>query len=110
MNAVADRHNEILAAERLAALKQAARLAVVILVCVLALWATGFFDAERLMEGGPAFAQLFHEMLPPDFGRWHSWLRPLADTLAMSIAGTALAVAISHRLPCCPRLTRRRIR
>jgi phosphonate transport system permease protein len=95
MNAVADRHNEILAAERLAALKQAARLAVVILVCVLALWATGFFDAERLMEGGPAFAQLFHEMLPPDFGRWHSWLRPLADTLAMSIAGTALAVAIS---------------
>jgi phosphonate transport system permease protein len=95
MNAVAERHSQILAAERLAALRQAARLAVVILVCVLALWATGFFDAERLMEGGPAFAQLFREMLPPDFGRWHSWLRPLADTLAMSIAGTALAVAIS---------------
>jgi phosphonate transport system permease protein len=95
MTPVADRHGEILAAERLAALKQAAQLAVVILVCVLALWATGFFDAERLVEGGPAFAQLFREMVPPDFGRWQSWLKPLADTLAMSIAGTALAVAIS---------------
>ncbi len=95
MTPVADRHGEILAAERLAALKQAAQLAVVMLVCVLALWATGFFDAERLVEGGPAFAQLFREMVPPDFGRWQSWLKPLADTLAMSIAGTALAVAIS---------------
>ena len=27
--------------------------------------------------------------------RWYSWLKPLADTLAMSIAGTALAVVIS---------------
>jgi len=34
-------------------------------------------------------------MIPPDFGRWRSWLKPLADTLAMSIAGTVLAVAMS---------------
>ena len=95
MNAVAGRHGEILAEERLAATKEAAVLAVVVLVCVVALWATGFFDAERLMEGAPAFAQLFREMVPPDFGRWHSWLKPLADTLAMSIAGTALAVVLS---------------
>jgi len=74
MNASADRHGEILAAERLAALKQAAQLAVVMLICVLALWATGFFDAERLVQGGSAFSQLFREMVPPDFGRWHSWL------------------------------------
>jgi len=47
------------------------------------------------VQGGSAFSQLFREMVPPDFGRWHSWLKPLADTLAMSIAGTALAVAIS---------------
>ena len=37
-------------------------------VCVAALWATGFFDAQRLIEGGPALAQLFREMVPPDFG------------------------------------------
>jgi phosphonate transport system permease protein len=95
MSAVADRHGRILAQERLAALKRAALLAALGLVCALALWGTGFFDAERLLEGGPALAQLFGEMVPPDFGRWRSWLAPLADTLAMSIAGTALAVALS---------------
>jgi len=40
-------------------------------------------------------AQLFSEMVPPDFSRWRVWLKPLLDTLAMSIAGTALAVLIS---------------
>src|SRR5437899_1741410 len=40
MTPVADRHGEILAAERLAALKQAAQLAVVMLVCFVA--AVGF--------------------------------------------------------------------
>ena len=95
MNTTAARHAAILADERLAARKQGMWLAAIVLVCVAALWATGFFDAERLIEGGPALAQLFREMIPPDFGRWHSWLRPLADTLAMSIAGTALAVVIS---------------
>lgn len=90
MKVIAGRHENILAAERLAAL-----LATLGLVCVVALWATGFFDAERLIEGAPALGQLFREMIPPDFGRWRSWLKPLADTLAMSIAGTVLAVAMS---------------
>jgi phosphonate transport system permease protein len=34
-------------------------------------------------------------MFPPDFSRYQKWLWPLVDTLAMSIAGTALAVAFS---------------
>jgi phosphonate transport system permease protein len=34
-------------------------------------------------------------MVPPDFSRWQHWIRPLIDTLAMSVAGTALAVTIS---------------
>jgi phosphonate transport system permease protein len=95
MNTTAARHTAILADERLVARKQGVWVAAIVLVCVAALWATGFFDAERLIEGGPAFAQLFREMIPPDFGRWHNWVKPLADTLAMSIAGTALAVVIS---------------
>jgi phosphonate transport system permease protein len=37
-------------------------------------------------------------MVPPDFSRWRNWLRPLLDTLAMSIAGTALSVVISWPL------------
>jgi phosphonate transport system permease protein len=64
-------------------------------VCVAALWITGFFDATRFLEGAPAIAQLASEMVPPDFSRWKNWMRPLLDTLAMSIAGTALAVLLS---------------
>ena len=75
---------------------QQARLALsVAAVCLLALWLTGFFDAARFIEGGPAIAQLASEMVPPNFDRWRSWLKPLLDTLAMSIAGTALAVVFS---------------
>lgn len=95
MTTTVARHSAILAEERRAARKPAACLATIAFVCVAALWTTGFFDAERLFEGGPALAQLLREMVPPDFGRWHSWLKPLTDTLAMSIAGTALAVLIS---------------
>lgn len=85
----------ILADERRAGLRHAGLAGVIALVCLTALAVTGFFDPERFLEGGAAFAQLFSEMVPPDFSRWQSWLRPLADTLAMSIAGTALAVLLS---------------
>ena len=57
------------------------------------------FDGERLVEGFPAIAQLLGEMLPPDFSRFPQWIRPIVDTLAMSIAGTAIAVGLS--LPLC---------
>jgi len=70
-------------------------LAVLVGVCLLALVVTGFFDASRFIEGGPAIAQLASEMVPPNFERWQSWMKPLWDTLAMSIAGTALAVVLS---------------
>ncbi len=85
----------ILAAERQASRRVQALVALVVVACLAALWITGFFDAGRLLEGGPALGQLFSEMVPPDFSRWERWLRPLLDTLAMSIAGTALAVVIS---------------
>ena len=54
---------------------------------------TGLLDRGRLLDGLPALGQIASEMMPPDFTRWREWLRPLLDTLAMSIAGTALAVA-----------------
>jgi phosphonate transport system permease protein len=95
MTTVAARHDAILADERHAARRHAGLVGVIGVVCVASLWITGFFDAQRLIEGGPAFAQLFREMVPPDFSRWQHWLRPLLDTLAMSVAGTVLAVAFS---------------
>ena len=38
---------------------------VVLLVCTLALFVTGFFDAQRFIEGAPAIQQLASEMVPP---------------------------------------------
>jgi phosphonate transport system permease protein len=79
-----------------AALRRSALGALaVLLVCAAALAITGFFDAQRFADGLPALAQLADEMVPPDFSRWRAWMRPLLDTLAMSIAGTALAVVLS---------------
>jgi phosphonate transport system permease protein len=85
----------VLAEERRGGIRHAALAATVLAVCVAALWITGFFDSRRFIEGIPALAQLASEMVPPDFSRWQHWLKPLLDTLAMSIAGTALAVIIS---------------
>jgi len=67
-------------------------IAVVVLACA---WATGLLDGPRLARGVPAIAQLVSEMVPPDFSRAPSWGRPLLDTVAMSVAGTALAVVLS---------------
>ncbi len=91
----ASAHDTILASERSSGRRQALLVAGVLTVCVVALAITGFFDAARFAEGIPAMAQLASEMFPPDFSRWQHWLRPLLDTLAMSIAGTILAVILS---------------
>jgi phosphonate transport system permease protein len=40
-------------------------------------------------------------MWPPKFAEWRSWILPVFDTLAMSVAGTALAVALSLGLALC---------
>jgi phosphonate transport system permease protein len=64
-------------------------------VVVASFYFTGLFDAQRLAEGVPAIFKIASEMVPPDFARWREWLKPLLDTLAMSIAGTAIAVALS---------------
>ena len=95
MTTVSTSHLTILADERRLAFRHAGLVALIILVCLASLWITGFFDAQRLLEGLPALGQLASEMVPPDFSRWHNWIKPLVDTLAMSIAGTALAVVIS---------------
>ena len=73
-----------------------ALLALAVMAAVLAsAWHAGLLDASRLADGLPALGQLAVEMLPPDFARLPEWWRPLIDTMAMSIAGTALAVLLS---------------
>lgn len=91
----AGHYQQLLDAARREAGRKAGIVAAVLVVCAAALYIVGFFDLERFVEGGPALAQLASEMVPPDFSRWEQWLKPLLDTLAMSIAGTALAVLLS---------------
>jgi phosphonate transport system permease protein len=55
----------------------------------------GLFDAERLGEGIPSLMQMVVEMFPPNFSQAKTWIKPLLDTLAMSVAGTAIAVLLS---------------
>lgn len=52
-------------------------------------------DLERMAQGIPAIVELSGEMVPPDFSRWSEWLVPIVDTLAMSVAGTAIAIGLS---------------
>jgi len=74
----------------------------VLAMVILSLWLTGMLDRDRLSEGLPAIGVLVTEMIPPDFARWRDWVEPLLETLAMSIAGTALAIALSL-----PRMSKR---
>ncbi|MBA3979880.1 MAG: phosphonate ABC transporter, permease protein PhnE [Alcanivorax sp.] len=95
MNSSSARYDDILLAARRQGGRQLRLAGLVVIICIAALAITGFFDMTRFIEGGPAIAQLASEMVPPDFGRWRHWMKPLLDTLAMSIAGTALAVLLS---------------
>ncbi len=73
-------------------LAQIALIAIVVIGC---LYYVGVFDAERLSQGVPSLFSLIGEMFPPDFSQIGSWTLPLLDTLAMSVAGTAIAVVLS---------------
>jgi phosphonate transport system permease protein len=73
-------------------LLQVGLVAAAVLVC---LWVTELINGPRLAEGLPAIGTVLGEMVPPDFTRWRAWISPLIDTVAMSVAGTALAVVIS---------------
>ncbi len=87
--------DELLAAERRVWRRiwlHGGAVAAAIAVCF---WQTGLFDAARLAEGIPAIGVLMGEMYPPNFASVQKWIMPVVDTLAMSIAGTALAVILS---------------
>ena len=85
----------ILAADSKGRRKLLLQILCVLAIVTLSLWLTGMLDGDRLAEGLPAIGVLVTEMIPPDFARWRDWVDPLLETLAMSIAGTALAIALS---------------
>ncbi len=73
----------------------AIKFSLVMLGVLLCSYYVGLFDISRLSDGVPSLISLMGEMIPPDFSQAKDWIKPLLDTVAMSIAGTALAVTIS---------------
>ena len=86
---------ELLARERRGRNSLTLQITLVAFGIFVSLWATGMFDVERLSEGLPAIGVVGSEMIPPDFTRWQQWIQPMVDTIAMSVAGTTLAVLLS---------------
>jgi phosphonate transport system permease protein len=79
--------------------RQLLRVIGVLGVVVLCLWYGGFFEIHRYVKGIPhVFRIIVAEGLPPDFTRYREWARALVDTIAMSVGGTAIAVALSFPL------------
>jgi phosphonate transport system permease protein len=87
--------DEILSYQRGQWARSVLRMALLLIVVLVCCAYVGMFDTRRLAEGLPSIVNLVAEMLPPDFSDARRWLRPLLDTLAMSVSGTALAVAFS---------------
>ena len=90
-----DRVNQLLSEERRRRRVTTGKIAVVLVLIFISLWVTEMLNGSRLAEGLPAIGTIMSEMWPLDFSRWKQWIGPLIDTIAMSIAGTALAVAMS---------------
>jgi phosphonate transport system permease protein len=88
-------YEDILAAQRRQTLRAALRMGLIVGVILGSCAYVGLFDGRRLAEGLPSIAHLVDEMSPPDFRAARNWLGPLLDTLAMSVAGTVLAVMLS---------------
>lgn len=75
--------------------KQTLRVMAVVAIILLASWYVDLLNFEKLAQGIPAIGTLAGESFPPDFTNIRNWFSPLLDTLAMSIAGTAIAVFFS---------------
>ncbi|MCB1889373.1 MAG: phosphonate ABC transporter, permease protein PhnE [Rhodocyclaceae bacterium] len=92
---MSDGFDALIASERRRFRRGGAQLGAVLALIVGCAAYVGLLDGARLAEGVPSLFGLVGEMLPPDFSDGRSWVVPLLDTLAMSVAGTALAVSLS---------------
>ncbi|RJR41183.1 MAG: phosphonate ABC transporter, permease protein PhnE [Desulfobacteraceae bacterium] len=89
----------VLAERKTLFLKGAAQVGVGFVLVLASLWYADFFNIERYVRGAIGVFQIIvREGLPPDFSRLAQWGKPLLDTLAMSIAGTAICIVFSFFL------------
>ena len=87
--------DEILLIERRGWRRSGIQVGLVFLAVLFCAWLTDLLDVQRMSDGIPAIGVLLTEMFPPDFTDVESWVRPMIDTIAMSIAGTALSIVLS---------------
>ena len=88
-------HGATLSEYRRARAATLAQAGVVLAAVLASAWYVNLLDLATLANGIPAILTLARESFPPDFGNAADWWKPLLDTLAMSVAGTAMAVALS---------------
>jgi len=62
---------------------------------IASLAASGGFELNRYAEAGPTILQLLADATPPDFTRASAWLKPLFETVAMSVAATLMGSAVA---------------
>lgn len=86
---------EILNEGRRRTLRRGAAAGAGLALLVGALMASDMFEVHRYADARRAVGTLLVDSIPPDFSRWQSWLRPLLDTIAMSLSGTALGIALA---------------
>ncbi|NEQ96000.1 MAG: phosphonate ABC transporter, permease protein PhnE [Cyanothece sp. SIO2G6] len=75
--------------------QQVWRSLIILAIIIASFFVVELLNVERMAEGIPAIFNLLGEMMPPDFSRFPRWVEPIWDTLAMSVAGTAIAVGLS---------------
>src|SRR5690242_13695795 len=94
----AARHDAVLAEYGRTRRRLVIEAGVVLAVVLVAAAYVKLLDFATLARGVPAILAIMRESFPPDFTDALSWWKPLIDTLAMSIAGTAIAVFLSFPL------------
>jgi phosphonate transport system permease protein len=95
---ISDRGGAVLTAYGQARRHALVQAAIVLAVVLASAWYVNLLDFATLANGVPAIVTLARDSFPPDFTDAHRWWKPLIDTLAMSVAGTAIAVALSFPL------------
>jgi phosphonate transport system permease protein len=97
-DAVHDAMAAVLADGRRRAVRGYAVFALVMFAILAAFAYADAFNLARYIDAVPTIVVLLGDSLPPDFSRWQSWGKPLAETLAMSICGTVLGAVAAAPL------------
>ncbi|HTV70856.1 MAG TPA: phosphonate ABC transporter, permease protein PhnE [Rhizobiaceae bacterium] len=95
---LAQKEDEIIAAEgrRTWRLRMRAFAATVVIVTAIAY--AGVLDVDRYRDFLPAMGTIIAEAVPPDWSRWPVWLRAVLETVTMAVAGTAIGAVLAFAL------------